>query len=222
MARMAAKRLFERPAIIERRAVLVEIEAIPGRQRLQREIVAALLAEEFEKLIDQKGRRDHRRASVVLEPVFLEDLRTAAEHRGAVDQRHAIALRRKPQSRGDAAKSCTDHNGSVSEPGRNAVACLCDDLIHDLPFLFLRLDAFDNDDFTGGGWEAMRAGCLIFFRVVAIERRLIRGKFDNNVTAARLSLSRRERPAPSEVLRAILLECRGCAGCVCLVLSRGR
>ena len=64
----------------------------------------------------------------------------------------------------------------------------------------------------------MCAGCLVFFRVVAIDRRLIRGKFDNNVTAAGLSLSRRGRPASNEVFRAILLKRRGSTGRICLVL----
>ena len=55
-----------------------------------------------------------------------------------------------------------------------------------MPFLFLRSDAFDNDNLTCRGWKAMGAGRLIFFGVVAIERRLIRWKFYNDVAAARL------------------------------------
>ena len=128
------QRLLERSAVIECRTVLVEIEAIPGRQRLQREIVAALLAKEFEKLLDQKRRCDHRRAGVMLEAVFFEDLRAAAKHGRPVDQSDAIAFRGKPQSRGDTAEARADHNGPVSCPGRNAIACLCDGLIHEYPF----------------------------------------------------------------------------------------
>ena len=63
----------------------------------------------------------------------------------------------------------------------------------------------------------MGAGRLIFFGVVAIERRLIRWKFYDDVTAARLPFSRREGPAPHQIRRAILLEGRGRAGRVGLV-----
>ena len=106
-ARDLGQGLLQRAAVVEP-GVVGEVEAVPGRQGHQPDMLFQPFAEEREKFLEQEWRGDHRRPGVVLETVAFEDLGSTAQARAAVDERDLVALGAQPQGGGDSAEASAD------------------------------------------------------------------------------------------------------------------
>ena len=107
------------PDVVERSTVR-EHNSIERVDRDELEVVCPLLSEQFEQLIKQIGRGDHRWPGIEVKAVPFEGARASTRLTPRFDDRDAVAHRAKPCSRGQPSEAGPDHHRVLRPPSAHA------------------------------------------------------------------------------------------------------